>query len=553
MPDRETFDLYLAEAGQRARSEPVADRLFLPDASGAGGLDADALGSASWDEVDQQLADHAFAIGSLGARTRAVAYTRPLHELESNKVRLGGQAWAGLNLIELGFHAIDVVALRMDFDAGARHDDVIAAVASLARLQDPTLEDDLRVGEKVLDGLITGRSTNDAEAHQSTYGTWDKDGYVAKRFDYALVTEHLDAEGELYLRATDAAITVLIGALELDVESAQIAAELRLNELVRRGLLTAAIEEAKRAGYRSIQYQEQLRRQLADARLNTTEPGAMAAVDRLVDHALEHVIDRYKAERSIMANVSSTRDEAADDRVRRRANQLIEQLEDCERRHQRLQRHLQRARGDFREIHAGQLATPPAPPSVVDIERQLLRPLLEAPIGAGDRVASLLTRSMSSPGRMAVPDLDELATGLCEVPIEGHLLGDVVDDDLGDLVDQPSRPPFFPDETWQLTDRILEEVETPVRLSKLVSEAEDSDRRGPAAHLLVLLVANAFDPGLSERLRDDAGDDAATLVVAADGTGFESHTVFGDDPWVARAWATHPAGLPADPWDDHAE
>ena len=80
------------------------------------------------------------------------------------------------------------------------------------------------------------------------------------------LTEHLDAEGELYLRATDAAITVLIGALELDVESAQIAAELRLNELVRRGLLTAAID----AGLDAVTIQADLTVGAEAARLFTT-------------------------------------------------------------------------------------------------------------------------------------------------------------------------------------------------------------------------------------------------------------------------------------------
>ena len=65
--------------------------------------------------------------------------------------------------------------------------------------------------------------------------------------------------------------------LEVDVESAQRASELRLNELVRRGLLSAAIHEAQRAKYRTIQYTNQLARQLNQAQLHTYEAGALAA------------------------------------------------------------------------------------------------------------------------------------------------------------------------------------------------------------------------------------------------------------------------------------
>jgi len=538
----------LAEAGQRARERPVADRPFVPGGR-ASLLDPDELSATIWDDGDDPaLLSGPAAVASLGARTRAVAYTRPLHELEANKGRLGGDAWARLNLIELGFHAIDVVALRMDFDAGARHDDVIAAVSALARLHDPHLPAATRVGERVLDGLITGRSTTDAEAHQGSYGSWGPDGYVAKRFDYALLTEHVDADGGFYLRATDAAITVLIGALELDVESAQIAAELRLSELVKRGLLTAAIEEAKRAGYRSIQYAEQLRRQLADARLYTTEPGTLAAVDTLVDHALEHVIDRYRSERSIIANVTATRDDAEEARNRRRANQLISQLQDCERRHQRLHKRLLRARGDFRELHAAQLAIPPAPPSRVDLERQILRPVLETSLDGADHLARLLFRVGASPAHPPMVDLGQLATALCAVPVDLDDLGTTVDDGQDDLVDAPARL-HFDDDCWDRAEGLLEVAGAPVRLSSLIERAEATDDSGATAHLVAMLAAHAFDPGLAERLRVETGEDTAVRAVVRVGESFKTATIAGDDLLLSRAWlmAAQPPE-PADPW-----
>ena len=45
----------------------------------------------------------------------------------------------------------------MDFDAGADYDDVVTAVAALARIQAPDVPDLHRVGERVLEGLISGR------------------------------------------------------------------------------------------------------------------------------------------------------------------------------------------------------------------------------------------------------------------------------------------------------------------------------------------------------------------------------------------------------------
>jgi hypothetical protein len=519
-----------------------------------------------WDAAgDPSLLTGPSAITSLGVRAKAVAYTRPLHDLEANKGRLGGEAWARLNLIELGFHAIDVVALRMDFDSGARHDDVIAALATLARHQDADLDEPRRVGERVLEGLITGRGGSDAEAHQAAYGSWGPDGYVAKRFDFALLTEHVDEDGEFYLRATDPAISVLMGALELDVESAQVASELRLNELVKRGLLTAAIGEARRAKYRSIQYMNQLQRQISHARMHTTEPGMLGAVDRLVERALGHVVERYQSERAIVANVAATRDNADDPVARRRANQLIVELEECGVRHQHLQRRLVRARSEFRAAHAEQLAAGPTPASRVDLERQLLRPVLQAPLVAADRLASRLFGLTTGPQPPPLVDLDQLAGSLCALPSTGDELGERVGED--DLVDVDERR-RFDDETWDAVDELLAGIEAPTRLSDLVAlagaasgDGQDDvwpDRLAARAHLLALRALHELDPGLAEHIRqaEAAGPDggspppsgaadppAATADVRLrwwrpTGTLLDVGSLVGDDLAVFPAWVT---------------
>jgi hypothetical protein len=524
----------------RPTAAPAAATPWPADGPDAlGGL----LGEASlFDEAD--LAGEALAaddpaalsgpsaIASLGLRARAVAYTRPLHDLEANKTRLGGEAWARLNLVELGFHAIDVVALRMDFDSGARHDDVVAALAALARHQDPDVPDARRVGERVLEGLITGRGHGDAEAHQASYGSWGPEGYVARRFDYALLTEHVDEDGEFFLRATDPAISVLMGALELDVESAQRASELRLNELVRRGLLSAAVHEAQRAKYRTIQYTNQLARQLNQAQLHTYEPGALGAVDRLVDRALAHVVDRYQAERAIIANVARARDDAEGPVVRRRANQLVAELEQCEIRHQVLQRRLLRARSEFRRAHAEQLAAGPTPARRVDLERQLLRPVLRAPLVRADRIASVLFRLATGPQAPPLVDLDQLTGALCALPAESDDLGVAVDAD-DELVDVPDRRRF----AGGGGDEGDDEGDGGGRL------VDEADAR---AHLLVLRAVHGFDPAVGETLRQldkDGGEpEARVLWWRPSGAAFATETLVGDELVVAPAWVARDGG-----------
>lgn len=511
-------------------------------------LDTDELAEMGWDsDDDPALLTTPGAVESLGKRVRAIAFTKPLHDLEASKTRLGGEAWSRLNMVELAFHAVDVVALRMDFDTGASYDDVVVAVSTLASLQVPGLSDPERVGEKVIEGLITGRAASDADAHQTAFGTWGPDGYMARRYDFALVTEHLDSRGEVYLRATDPAITVLVGALELDLEGSQQAAELRIERLVERGLLDAAAQHARTAKYRTIQYMDKIRRALSAARLHATDPGTLEAVDRLVDHAIEHVLDRYAAEGHILAGVGRTRDAAEDARVVRKANRLIEELRECQRRHQALQNRLLTARSEFREALAAQLATPPNPPTRIDLERQLLRPLLELPLSSADVVGRRVFAASGAPLAPPSPDLAQLVDALCTMPVAHDGLGGEVDEH-ADLT-EPAGSLRFPNEVWDVVEGLLDEVTTPTRLSALLARARDLDMPGSAgddaiAHLLALRAAHAFDPGVGERAR--APEPVPFLIAAADGARFDTPSIAGDDVLLAPAVLRHPRPAPGD-------
>jgi len=538
--DEGLFALLRAEDGSApsARAAPRAGeeaRAAQPARARRGSavplVDLDELAEPGWETGDDPaLLTTPGAVESLGKRVRAIAFTKPLHDLEASKVRLGGEAWSRLNMVELAFHAVDVVALRMDFDTGASYDDVVVAVSSLASLQVPGLADPERVGDKVIEGLITGRAASDADAHQTAFGTWGADGYTARRYDFALVTEHLDGRGEVYLRATDPAITVLVGALELDLEGSQQAAELRIEKLVERGLLDAAAQQARTAKYRTIQYMDKLRRALSAARLHATEPGTLEAVDRLVDHAIEHVLDRYAAEGHILAGVGRTRDAAEDVRVVRKTNRLIDELRECQRRHQALQHRLLSARSDFRVALAAQLATPPNLPTRVDLERQLLRPLLELPLATADAVGA---KAFAASGAPVVPpstDLAQLIVALCAMPVAHDGLGDEVAEDTE--LSEPVRSYRFPDDVWDAVDGLLGDVTAPTRLSALLAQAGalagtaelDQDA---VAQLLAMQAAHAFDPGVGERVR--ATDPTSFLMAVADGTALDATAIAGDD------------------------
>jgi len=100
----------------------------------------------------------------------------------------------------------------------------------------------------------------------------DDDGpYESRDFHVELLTEHAGLDGGIYLRASDQAINVLIGALDADIESAAEAVDAKMDSLVRRGMWSEAVLTAEHARYRSIQYAELIRREIVATRQNVAE------------------------------------------------------------------------------------------------------------------------------------------------------------------------------------------------------------------------------------------------------------------------------------------
>src|SRR5690606_24162696 len=115
-----------------------------------------------------------------------------------------------------------------------------------------------------------------------------------------------------YLRTTDEAVNVLVGALDTDVTSAQIAAEVKLEVLISRGRLADAQLAAEQARYRTVQYAEALRRALEATRRDVRAVDWVRTVPDLIDEALAHIAERYRHENAILTNIRRARDEAED-------------------------------------------------------------------------------------------------------------------------------------------------------------------------------------------------------------------------------------------------
>lgn len=468
----------------------------------------------------------------LARRLKALACTAPLHDLDARKPRLDWAEASVYQMAEIAMQVIDQVTIAMDFDRGADHEEVVRRVLPFVEAQAPDRRPDEheKVARWVLDNLINVGSVD--RGFRSVYGTFGSSGeYERRRFDFKLLIELAAGDGSVYLRASDEAINVLVGALDTDVESAQIAAEVKLENLIKRGRLSDAQVAAEQARYRTVQYAEVLRRKLDATRRDVRSVDWVDEVPDLIAEALDHIEFRFRAEESILTNISRVRDEADDPVRKRKAADLVAIVRDCLRRHSQLQGRLQQAGATFRGEQDRQQFSGQVQRASIDLFGQLLEPTLGLPLADAERVTAVFFREgagLAVPGAVRLLSLVHL---LLTPPAErDDLVGEVPEPDLA----PPEDPDLFTEDQWQEADRLLMLDGVPRRLSGLLAQARLLDPELP--HLIALRVLHALDPEVTSALRQG---DRQALIAVDDGTSLVDPEFGGADLLVALAELHH--------------
>ncbi|MEV6106979.1 hypothetical protein AB0M28_20010 [Streptomyces sp. NPDC051940] len=464
----------------------------------------------------------------LARRLRALACTAPLHDLDMRKAMLAGE-YGVYAMAEVALAAIDLVTLQMDFDTGADHEQVVAKLLPRVAAQAPrrSAEEHERVARWVLDNLINVGSVD--RGFRAVYGTFAPDGsYIRRDYDFKLIEEVPGPGGAVYLRTTDEAVNVLVGALDTDVTSAQIAAEVKLEVLIQRGRLADAQLAAEQARYRTVQYAETLRRALEATRRNVRAVDWLRAVPDMINEALDHVADRYRHENAILTNIRKSRDEAEDHEHKRRAAELVDIVKDCIRRHTQLQSRLLDAGPLFRAEQDRQAFATPAAHSGLDLYGQLLAPVLPLPLEQSIRVTDAWFArgtGLRSPHSVRVVDLVEM---LFTPPVERDHLGAEMPEP--DLIATPDDSRFSEEQLARALELLELPPDAPRRLSGLLAEARRRDPSLP--YLVALLAVHAASPAVGTAYRQG---EERLLFAVDDGTELDDPEFGGADLIVGTA------------------
>ncbi len=451
-------------------------------------------------------------------RVKALACTGPVHEIQVNR---GLRGWERYDCYEVALAAIDAVVDRMGFDSGIRRPELEERVtAEAARFwPDGPAREHRSFAAHVVETLIRPRQA----------GYQDAGDGRRRRFDFRLLDE-IDAGDGIYLRATNEAINVLVGALDVDLESTHAAAEARLENLIRRRRLPEAAIAAKEARYRSVQYMLEVARYIAETKRDIRRAGWHEGIPARLKDMLDHLSERLEVERRMLAAMRDARDEADRENLRRSAAELVVIVEDCVHRHTELHVKVMEAEAIFfaeqdRQIFAwtGSLRT-------TDPTEEVLLPILNASIEeASPLLAAFAARTWGAQAPVA-PRLGRLIELLLQPPPQREVLADPVEEPEWEL--PADEPRVFDDRAWAKSDAVLEALDPdqPVRLGILVEQARSSG--GHLAAELVRLrgmtaVAPAFDqlqPG-----------GRSILAAVADGTRFPAGApLWGDDLLLGR-------------------
>jgi len=501
-----------------------------PDAyAGAVALDAD----ASLHD-DGFISESMVNAAGFAQRVKALATTAPLHDLDARKTQVQAADYAVYQMAELALHAIDLVTIAMDFDTGADPAKVLRELATKVAVQAPdrTESEHARVATWVLENLLNVGSAD--RGFRTIYGLSGPNGYDRRTFDFKLLEETRGPDGELYLRASNEAVNVLVGALEVDLEAAHIAADVRLDILIKRGRLSEAQAAAQNARYRTIQYGEMLRQRLEATSRNVRNVDWAEAMPVFLDEALAHIEDRSKAENAILVNLTEVRDTADTPTRKAQAARLVEVVQDCLRRHDQLQTGLQAAGGRFRAEQDRQTFTPGPIRAALDLHAQLLQPVLACPIAEAD---TALLRFFGPSAGLSVPHalrLVDLFEGLITPPVERDLLGEVVGEPEIELDEDPAR---FPEASYEHLEMLLDlDPEAPQRLSGLLADARTRQAEDPEAEDLPLLVVVRVLALAAQAIGAARHHhDPSVLMALDDGTGLDDPEFAGADLLVARA------------------
>ena len=453
---------------------------------------------------------------------------RVINHLEDTKL-YRGETWGPYDLQLMQLHAIRTVVDHMDLlQGGIGRLTLTRTLVELAQKMAPhaNLAMPNVVSEVVINWLLN--TGDDEDVYRPSYSTLDSDGKLhTQRMPITILRERQDPDGGLVIRASVEAINLLLGALTDDVADGQRAEERLLAENIESGRFESAVDAARRARLRSIQYAEHLARYLISAQQDIGAIDWAGTIREELNHALIHIQDRLRDEGMMWDRAEEKRQELEGSERVNAILRVQSAIKDCLGRHTRLHGLLLEAGPTFRLEQQQQRFARAPTPFQLSLRHELTQ-ILQLAVPATSGPLEAFFRSLVGPVPRTVVDLSGLAVELT-APAREILRSTPALPEPALLPDRP--PERFSSETVAAARQLFMTcVGQPRRLSALFVAARDqeAERGAWVVEYLRLLALDAFETDEPE-----APEGEAIPRAYCDGLSLEDPSYGGDDLLIA--------------------
>lgn len=461
----------------------------------------------------------------LTERQRVLLHMQPLMTMR--------QSWLAR---DAGGHKYDPLCLCMKLfeitidQSGFGNDVVRESVARelVPLLQSIDISDGIEPSEErhqgIVDRLIGGllNESNRGESFAIEYTDFDAHGRSSRRsFAFKLLKEVHGYSGEIALELSSEAINLFLNALDLDIESEQIANEAVVQFQLERGNFDKARSSADTARARSLQYEQKIHRFLEQTKRDIRRVNWQHEVHATLLEANDHVDLRLRIEDEIIRSARQRLDAIAeDDENRASLAEVVRLIDDCVSRHLQLSRRLMTARGEFLEQQSRQCFVDTDVSEQIDLRDGLLVSMLALPLGNLIELTEDVGHTLVGPNPPRVLTLRELVEWQLR-PKREQTIGEAPFEEM-DLVDTDAEVIRLNGCVLADSESVFVELDKRVRLSELLDRLERDGCPPAVQDAVTLQILERFDP-------EDEDASAPLGVELAETAGLEGERCAGDD------------------------
>jgi hypothetical protein len=338
----------------------------------------------------------------------------------------------------------------------------------------------------VIEGLLN--DTERRQAFREPYAAVENGAVTWREFSFNLL-EEVSPDGGVYLRVTVEGIHLYAGMLGYNIEDAQVANEIVLQYQISRGRLTDAVQTAREAEFRSIQYDAQIQGLLNAAKRDIQQVDWVRDALDAIAAAREHILQRLKIEKQILDAIEEKYDSAGIEEIQQLAV-LKQQVNRCMVRHIHLHKLLISVNLEYLDEQLKQGFRVRGFNALPEIDKEIFQPALLCNVGELKHATAKIFWAFSPPRPPHLLSLELLIEKLT-APIreDGPTVSNTEAPELDEI--ETDKGPFT-EADEENVKLLLQEASGHVRLSELLDLALKENMPLSTQKLLVLDVFRNF-------------------------------------------------------------